>query len=294
MMSAKFDLRGWRFNEVISTFHRTGEESSAHEENVSVLGLEWNSEDDILRCAYKQDVFDAIPLIKRSILSSANQLFDPLGILSSVTLKFKILMQDCWGAKLSWDAELSDELAKKFLKLKSDLTYVDNLTFPRRLAVSEGRLRNLSPFFDPKGLIRIKAQLLMRKDFENFKYPILLPPDHIAVHKMIMHRHQTLSHCGIHTLMSSRLYPLEVSSPIDRNLRKRIEDPVICDEGKDHNPSDSSSPVPVSQEESAPVPVSQEESAPVPVSQEEILPTSQPWRINRYGRTLRAPHRLDL
>ncbi|XP_055928220.1 uncharacterized protein LOC129959422 [Argiope bruennichi] len=30
-----------------------------------------------------------------------------------------------------------------------------------------------------------------------------------------------------------RLCPLEVSSPFDRELRKRIEDPVICDEGED-------------------------------------------------------------
>ncbi|XP_055933001.1 uncharacterized protein LOC129963022 [Argiope bruennichi] len=456
MMSVKFDLRGCRFSKDKSTFHRTGEKSPAQEENVSVLGLEWNPEDDTLRCAYKKDVFEAIPLTKRSILSSANQLFDPLGILSPVTVRFKILMQDCWRAKLSWDAELSDELAKKFLKLKRDLTYVDNLTIPRRLVinlkernnlsfhvfcdasqlayatciylrseneegvscqlvqsrsrvaplkpvtvsrleldtigirlmttikrdlhmedvttfywtdsmnalhwirneedwgvfvmnrvreirnysskgewnhipgtfnpadlpsrgcsvvtllsqhwhdgpswlmqdekywavseamvdkkiinsekkktivtlaatkneefdyltnissfdkiariiawipgfvrnckkvtqhtsqnleieelseaetiiwkiiqktsfktVSEERLRNLRPFVDPKGLIRIKTQLLMRKDFENFKYPILLPPDHIVVHKMIMHRHKILSHCGIQTLMSS-------------------------------------------------------------------------------------------
>ncbi|KAF8783547.1 hypothetical protein HNY73_013696 [Argiope bruennichi] len=81
-----------------------------------------------------------------------------------------------------------------------------------------------------------------------------------------------------------RLYPLEVSSPNDRELRKRIEDTVICDEGKGHNPSDSSSPVPVFQEA----------TSPVPVSPEELLPTSQSRRINRYGRTLRAPHRLDL
>ncbi|KAF8774816.1 hypothetical protein HNY73_017329 [Argiope bruennichi] len=66
----------------------------------------------------------------------------------------------------------------------------------------------------------------------------------------------------------------KVTQHTSQNLE--IEDPVICDEGECHNPSDSSSP------------------APVPVSPEELLPTSQPQRINRYGRTLRAPHRLDL
>ncbi|KAF8766344.1 hypothetical protein HNY73_019417 [Argiope bruennichi] len=144
MMSAKFDLRGWRFNEDKSTFHLTGEESPAHEGNVSVLGLEWNPKDDTLRCAYKHGFFNAIPLTKRSTLSSANQPFDPLGILSPVTLRFKILMQDCWSAKLSWDAELSDELAKKILKLERDLNYVDNLTIPRRLVINLKERNNLS------------------------------------------------------------------------------------------------------------------------------------------------------
>ncbi|KAF8776765.1 hypothetical protein HNY73_013712 [Argiope bruennichi] len=62
------------------------------------------------------------------------------------------------------------------------------------------------------------------------------------------------------------LYPLEVSSPIYRELCKGIEDPVICDEGEHHNPSDSS----------APVPVSQEATSSMSVSPEELLPTSQP------------------
>ncbi|GBM13717.1 hypothetical protein AVEN_251265-1 [Araneus ventricosus] len=143
MLSAKFDLRGWKYNEAKSTFHQDAVESPAHEGNVAVLGLEWNTEHDILRCAHK-DVFDVIPVTKRSILSSANQLFDPLGMLNPVTLRFKISMQDCWRAKLSWDAELPDELAKKFLKLKSDLTYVNKLEIPRRLAINSKVRSNLS------------------------------------------------------------------------------------------------------------------------------------------------------
>lgn len=71
-----------------------------------------------------------------------------------------------------------------------------------------------------------------------------------------------------------RLYPLEVSFPVDENLRKQIESPTICDKDENPNPSDSSSPLPASQEEPS--------------------PTSQPRQVNRYGRTLRAPRRLDL
>ncbi|GBM45057.1 hypothetical protein AVEN_98900-1 [Araneus ventricosus] len=144
MLSAKFDLRGWRYNEAKSTFHRDALESPAHEGNASVLGLEWKTEDDTSKCSHENDVFDAIPVTKRSILSSANHHFDPIGMLSLVTLRYKILMQDCWRAKLSLDTELSDELAKKFLKLKRDLTYVNKLKIPRRLLINPKVRSNLS------------------------------------------------------------------------------------------------------------------------------------------------------
>ncbi|GBL88876.1 hypothetical protein AVEN_158980-1 [Araneus ventricosus] len=65
-------------------------------------------------------------------------------MLSPVTLRFKILMQDCWRAKLSWDAELSDELEKKFLKLKRDLTYINKLKISRRLEINPKVRSNLS------------------------------------------------------------------------------------------------------------------------------------------------------
>ncbi|GBM45058.1 hypothetical protein AVEN_98901-1 [Araneus ventricosus] len=82
--------------------------------------------------------------------------------------------------------------------------------------VNEERLRNLRTFIDPSGVFRIKTQLLMRKDFENFKYSILLSSDHIAVQKMIMHKHKSLSHCGIQTLMS-------ILREVFRIIRKAIK-----------------------------------------------------------------------
>ncbi|GFS83231.1 uncharacterized protein NPIL_660691 [Nephila pilipes] len=92
MLSAKFDLRGWRHNENESTFHRPNVESPLHEEIVSVLGLGWNTGEDTVRYLHKEDVFDSLPVTIRSIPSTTNQQFAPLGILSSVTLRFKILI----------------------------------------------------------------------------------------------------------------------------------------------------------------------------------------------------------
>ncbi|GBM85961.1 hypothetical protein AVEN_36446-1 [Araneus ventricosus] len=72
----------------------------------------------------------------------------------------------------------------------------------------------------------------------------------------------------------TRLYPLEVSSPNDGDLRKLIEDPTIGEKSECNISSDPSSLV--------------------PDSVKELSPTSAPQRVSRYGRTLRVPRRLDL
>ncbi|GBM50513.1 hypothetical protein AVEN_160737-1 [Araneus ventricosus] len=71
-----------------------------------------------------------------------------------------------------------------------------------------------------------------------------------------------------------RLYPLEVSSSEDGDLRKLIEDPTICEKSECNISSDPSSLV--------------------KDSGEELSQTSVPQRVSRCGRTLRVPRRLDL
>ncbi|GBO37080.1 hypothetical protein AVEN_95845-1 [Araneus ventricosus] len=71
-----------------------------------------------------------------------------------------------------------------------------------------------------------------------------------------------------------RLYPLEVSSPNDGDLRELIEGPTICEKSECNISSDPSSLV--------------------PDSGKELSPTSVPQRVSRYGRTLRVPRRLEL
>nr|GBM29379.1 hypothetical protein AVEN_256716-1 [Araneus ventricosus]GBM29398.1 hypothetical protein AVEN_11715-1 [Araneus ventricosus] len=67
----------------------------------------------------------------------------------------------------------------------------------------------------------------MRKDFENFRYPIVLPSDHIVVQKMIMHKHKTLSHCGVQTLMSILREEFWILKS-RRTMRKAIKTSTVC------------------------------------------------------------------
>jgi hypothetical protein len=142
MSDARFDLRGWRYNsKSLSLPHEELESPSQNfqsmeekEDCVAVLGLNWNIREDIISCCVKEDCNpECQTLSKRSILSQANKIFDPLGFISPVTLVPKILMQECWRRKLSWDTELPSDLANKFRKWKTGLTSLNNLKIPRRI-----------------------------------------------------------------------------------------------------------------------------------------------------------------
>ncbi|GFS67279.1 uncharacterized protein NPIL_608471 [Nephila pilipes] len=72
-----------------------------------------------------------------------------------------------------------------------------------------------------------------------------------------------------------RLYLSEACSPMDEDLRQQIEGQTICDKRDESN-------------------ISSDSPSLVPDSGEGRPPTSVPQRVNRYGRTLLAPRRLDL
>ncbi|GBN97198.1 hypothetical protein AVEN_47318-1 [Araneus ventricosus] len=109
--------------------------------------------------------------------------------------------------------------------------------------VNEERLCNLRPFIDPSGVFRIKTLLLMRKDFENFRYPIVLPSDCIVVQKMIMHKHKTLSHCGVQTLMSILREQFWILKS-RRTIRKAIKTCTVCRRFEAKHPEVQAAPLP--------------------------------------------------
>lgn len=65
------------------------------------LSLIWNCIGDFLSFIVKTNFNTKIT--KRSILSTTAQIFDSLGLLSPVTIKAKIILQNVWSLELHWD-----------------------------------------------------------------------------------------------------------------------------------------------------------------------------------------------
>ncbi|XP_065082353.1 uncharacterized protein LOC135704779 [Ochlerotatus camptorhynchus] len=137
MAKGGFCLRKWTSNslEVLQglAVDQIGTQSSLKfdkDETIKALGISWEPELDVFR-------FETIhrptqgPPTKRSILSGISQLFDPLGIVSPVVIRGKMLMQLLWLQSSGWDDEVPESVAKKWDKYAEQLPKLSEFRVPR-------------------------------------------------------------------------------------------------------------------------------------------------------------------
>ena len=68
---------------------------------------------------------------KRNVVSLVGRIYDPLGILSPVVIRFKIFFQELCEAKLEWDEHLPADLLKRWQSLRLDLEEGQSISIPR-------------------------------------------------------------------------------------------------------------------------------------------------------------------
>ena len=71
------------------------------------------------------------PMTKRSVLSLASKMFDPMGLISPFTVRGKILFQELWRKGLQWNDPLDSDTKEKWSSWKSDLLQLKDVTIPR-------------------------------------------------------------------------------------------------------------------------------------------------------------------
>ncbi|CAG2234944.1 unnamed protein product [Mytilus edulis] len=70
-------------------------------------------------------------ITKREILKQSSNIYDPLGLLSPVTVRTKMLMQLLWKEKFTWDCPLPKEIESTWSDLTKDLQFAMNIEIPR-------------------------------------------------------------------------------------------------------------------------------------------------------------------
>ncbi|XP_065052637.1 uncharacterized protein LOC135681915, partial [Rhopilema esculentum] len=108
---------------------------SIQETKKKVLGLAWDSKEDLLEFNFSKigEDNDKIVPTKRGILSTLATLFDPLGLLSPVAVVAKILFQDLCLMNLGWDDSLPQEKLSRWEEWIQSLRKFKIVTAPRCL-----------------------------------------------------------------------------------------------------------------------------------------------------------------
>lgn len=87
-------------------------------------------------------------ITKREILLTISKLFDPLGLLSPIMVKAKIIIQKLWSVKLDWDEPLPPIISNQWIAFVENMQELPKLTFPRWLGYKSNHRIELHGFCD--------------------------------------------------------------------------------------------------------------------------------------------------
>ncbi|KAG7295038.1 hypothetical protein JYU34_022507 [Plutella xylostella] len=173
MKSAGYELRKWSSNvpellqglpadhlETPRTFD--GTDGSVF---IKILGIQWDPISDGF--TYRVNLPSDSTVTRRSILSMTAKLYDPLGWISPVVFRFKLLLQSVIGTsgnKVDWDSPVSDDLVRMWQDYISDLSNLERLSIPRCLRPGAQARYSLHGFCDGSSLghaaaVYVRAEL---------------------------------------------------------------------------------------------------------------------------------------
>jgi hypothetical protein len=134
LRTAGLELCKWASNEprLLDGVDALIKSNSEAEKITKILGLYWNQDNDAYQYRVKPYIEEA-RITKRIILSEIATIFDPLGLISPIIIRFKILMQRLWQVKLEWDAALPPDIEREWRNNRRNLIHLNTLKINRSI-----------------------------------------------------------------------------------------------------------------------------------------------------------------
>ncbi|KAK9694404.1 Pao retrotransposon peptidase [Popillia japonica] len=166
---AGFKLRKWKDNYNTTSCNSVNALVKIPETS-KVLGLYWNNKRDTF--SFNVNI-QRRQVTKRTILSTTAQLFDPLGLIAPVIVIAKLLMQEIWQLKLSWDEGIPIGLYNKWIIWIRELQALKDIEIPRLVLTTASREIQMHGFCDASEKA-YGACVYLRSKCEQNKYTINL------------------------------------------------------------------------------------------------------------------------
>lgn len=117
-------------------------------ESIKTLGIRWQPDNDVFYFDVKLISLTNNTFTKRIILSDIARLYDPLGLLSPVIVKAKIIMQKIWKYNLNWDEIVPSDITQDWKTFIFNLNHLNSITIPRNIMQPQSRIIELHGFSD--------------------------------------------------------------------------------------------------------------------------------------------------
>ena len=115
--------------------------------SVSTLGLRWTPATDTF--SYQAFTAQHIHIItKRHLLSEVAQIYDPMGWISPITVRAKLLIQRLWLLGNDWDTPADAATTRVWLETRAQLSELQTLAIPRWFDTTKKSAFILHGFFD--------------------------------------------------------------------------------------------------------------------------------------------------
>jgi len=104
---------------------------------VKVLRIVWDALQDIIFPSPKPESSHFTSArTKRVILKCTPSVFDPLGLITPVTISAKLFIQQLWQQCHEWDSDLNEQLRTEWNIIAHDILHAMGISFPRKCVTS--------------------------------------------------------------------------------------------------------------------------------------------------------------
>ena len=127
LSKGKFTIKKWHSNSLLV-------DPSSENDEVDYLGHTWNKRNDTIKNKMIPVAqFDDVDFTKRNLLSLVAKIWDPLGYLLPVTIKYRLDLQKIWQDGFGWDDQLPIDKINTWKTNMDQMRYLGDIIIKRCL-----------------------------------------------------------------------------------------------------------------------------------------------------------------
>ncbi|VDI80266.1 Hypothetical predicted protein [Mytilus galloprovincialis] len=122
MTKGGFNLRSWTSNSQLLRTIACADKILDKDTKLKVLGMRWDVQKDELYFAQPEiHLTSETNITKREILKQSSKIYDPLGLLSTITIRAKLFLQELWREHYEWDEILPTKLCETWIDIATNI-----------------------------------------------------------------------------------------------------------------------------------------------------------------------------